>query len=341
MYIGFYINTSQFNKNRMFVDPSSPIGDNLMYPFFYLGQKLKKLGHKVATIDTDKLKNFDAIVFVDFPTLKNRYFNKLIKNNYQNLYLIILESPIIKPDNYDKEDHKYFKKIFTWDDALIDNKKYFKINYSHKIPDELIFDLEAKNKLCTLISSNKFTAHSSELYTERIRAIRWFENNHPDDFDLYGMGWDKCYFHGKLFGFNLLRLNRLKLLAKILGPNYPSWKGEIKSKKETYKNYKVAICYENAKDFPGYITEKIFDCFFGGCVPVYLGANNITQHIPSDCFINKRNFKTYKDLYKYIKNMPNKEYLGYLGAIENFLKSEKSRQFSVEYFADILIKEII
>ena len=28
-------------------------------------------------------------------------------------------------------NHKYFNKIFTWDDKIIDNKKYFKINFSH------------------------------------------------------------------------------------------------------------------------------------------------------------------------------------------------------------------
>lgn len=362
MYIGFYNNTKQFNKNRMFTNSLLPVGDDLMYPFVYLRQQLKKLGHKVATIDTDDVKKFDAIIFVDFPTFKNKYLKQLIKNNFQNLYLVILESPIIKPDNYDKENHKYFKKIFTWSDELIDNppshplshkatdrqskatdgqsKKYFKINYSHKIPKNLEFYSPERKKLCTLISSNKFTHHPQELYTERIKAIRWFENNHPENFDLYGKGWDKYYFYGKFLEFNLSRLNRLKLLAKILGPHYPSWKGEVKLKKETYINYKFAICYENCKDFPGYITEKIFDCFLGGCVPIYLGAPNITNHIPIDCFIDKRNFRTYEDLYQYIKNMPDKEYLAYLNSVNNFLKSDKIYQFTNKYFASTILKEM-
>ena len=56
--------SKQFNKNKMFLDASSPIGDNLMYPFFYLGKRLEKMGHKVSTIDTDDIKKFDAIVFI-------------------------------------------------------------------------------------------------------------------------------------------------------------------------------------------------------------------------------------------------------------------------------------
>jgi UDP:flavonoid glycosyltransferase YjiC (YdhE family) len=121
----------------MFLDPSSPIGDNLMYPFFYLGRQLKKMGHQVATIDTDDLKKFGAVVFVEFPGFNNPYFKELLNGKFsvkgdsasgkKNLYLILLESPIIKPDNYAQENHAYFKKIFTWSDTLVDNKTYFKI----------------------------------------------------------------------------------------------------------------------------------------------------------------------------------------------------------------------
>lgn len=338
MYIGFFNYYSYCNKNRMFISPKSPIGDDLMYPLFYLGQQLTKQGHKVNTIDMDDIKKFNAIVFIDFPTLKNKYFKQLVKNKFQNLYLITLESPIIKPDNYNVNNHKYFKKIFTWADNFVDNKKYFKINYSHKIVYNLNFDFK-KERFCTIIASNKFKSHPQELYTEKIKAIRWFEKNHPEDFDLYGIGWDRYYFQGSFMGINLLRLNRLKFLAKLLKPNYPSYKGVVRSKKETYQIYKFAICYENTS-FPGYITEKIFDCFFGSCIPVYLGAPNITKHIPSNTFIDKRKFKTYDELYKYIKNMPDKEYLGYLNAIENFIKSGKIYPFSAECFANTLIKEI-
>jgi len=49
--------------------------DNLMYPFVYLGKYLVKNGHRINTIDMDNIKNFDAIVFLDFPGFKNKYFN--------------------------------------------------------------------------------------------------------------------------------------------------------------------------------------------------------------------------------------------------------------------------
>jgi hypothetical protein len=186
-----------------------------------------------------------------------------------------------------------------------------------------------------MIVANKFKFHPLELYTERIKAIRWFEINHPEDFDLYGIGWDRHYFKGVL-----AKLNRFDALTKLLKPKYPSYKGRIKSKKVLQK-YKFAICYENARDIPGYITEKIFDCFFAGCVPVYWGASNITEHIPDNTFIDKRNFRTYDKLYSYLKNMSDKKYMNYLDAIKSFIKSDKIYPFNAEYFAESIVNEIV
>ena len=127
----------------------------------------------------------------------------------------------------------------------------------------------------------------------------------------------------------------------MLATSCPSYKGRVESKKDTLEQYKFSICFENAKDIPGYITEKIFDCFFAGCVPVYWGANNVSEHIPEDCFIDMRKFANYEDMYQYMKNMSDEEYLGYLNAIERFILSDKSYQFSVEYFAKTITEQML
>ena len=242
----------------------------------------------------------------------------------------------------------YFKKIFTWSDELIDSpsnssgeaKKYIKIQYSHYIPPELNFRLQ-KDALCAMIASNKSSNYPNELYSERIHAIQWFEKNHPQDFDLYGADWNKYHFEGTFLGIKIARLNRLNFLTKLLAQHHPSYKGKVISKNQTYQKYKFSICYENIKNIPGYITEKIFDCFLAGCVPIYLGAQNITDYIPINTFIDKRNFDTYEKLYTYLKYMPNQEYASYVNNIKNFLKSDKAYLFSAQYFSDTIIKEII
>jgi len=334
MYIGFYNFYEVYNNNKMFQNPENLLGFSRMY---YLGQELLKKGHSINTLDQEKnLFNFDAIVFIDFPTTKNNYFNNIIKKGFKNIYLLIMEPFVIKPDNWDFENHKYFRKIFTWNDTLIDDKKYFKINYSFNIPDEINIDINKKEKLCTIISGNKHVSYKNELYSERLRAIKWFEKNQPGDFDLYGLGWSKYNFKG-IFS----KLNKYEYLKSFFKVYHPSYRGAVLSKKEILEKYKFSICYENCNDMEGYITEKIFDCFFAGCVPIYLGAPNIENYIPSETFIDKRKFRSYEDLYLFIKNMPEIEYLNYVNAIKNFIKSDKIYIFSIEYFANTIMKEIL
>lgn len=320
----FYLNNRQF-------DMSDEISnrDDCLYGYYLLKKRFEEKNIDLNTQDINPSLKSQFIIYNEMPKIRDILPDK-------DNYLLMLESKIIHADNWNVKKYRYFNKIFTWDDNLVDGKKYLKINNPHKIPMGLDYDLSKKEKLCTMVASHRFKKHPLELYTKRIKAIRWFEQNHPQDFDLYGMGWDRHYFKGALS-----RLNRFEVLRKLLKPKYPSYKGTIKSKKGVLQKYKFAICYENARDIPGYITDKIFDYFFAGCVPVYWGAPNVTEHIPSDTFIDKRNFKSYEQLYNYLKNMPDKEYVDYLHAIKNFVKSDKIYPFSAEYFAEKIINEIM
>lgn len=51
-----------------------------------------------------------------------------------------------------------------------------------------------------------------------------------------------------------------------------------------YSQYKFVICFENSKT-PGYVTEKIFNVFLSGSIPIYDGAPNITDYIIPESFI--------------------------------------------------------
>ncbi|WP_321429468.1 glycosyltransferase family 10 domain-containing protein [uncultured Methanolobus sp.] len=336
----FLVCTSDFYyNNRIFDLDSSYNRDNYYYPFHYFKKKLAELSISIDTYDFfDKTKNEKyGLIFFDMPDDIEKYIDD---SNCLAKYLVIWESEVIRPTNWNKKDHMFFDKIFTWNDEYVDNIKYFKINFSHKIGEEIVIDLSKKSKLCTMISAHKFRNHPLELYSERLKTIRWFEQNHPEDFDLYGMDWDKFRFKGAFSPMNHI-IDRFKILNLIFKPDFPSYMGKVRSKNETYGKYKFAICYENARDISGYITEKIFDCFYGACVPIYWGPENITEHIPANTFINRHDFETYDELYNTIKHMDDEEYKGYLEAIKNFIKSDEIHQFSSEYFAEILISNIV
>jgi hypothetical protein len=101
---------------------------------------------------------------------------------------VVLESKLIRIDNWDVKKCVFFKKIFTWSDDIANGKKYIKLNLSQKIIKDIKKDISKKKKLCTLIAGNKKINHPLELYSKRVEAIKWFEKNHPEDFDFYGIG---------------------------------------------------------------------------------------------------------------------------------------------------------
>ena len=320
-----------YQNNLIFNCKVSENRDNCFYPYYKLKTIFLNNNCNIDTCDINSIQDSDIVIYNDMPKVLPN------KKDIGKSYLLIFESELIRPDNWDLEKHKYFNKIFTWNDKFIDNKKYFKMNFCHLFPEKIEKDISKKQKLCTLIAGNKHIEHPLELYSKRVEAIRWFEINHPDDFDLYGIGWDELRINNKYLRYIL----RKTKLSKLIKPNYPSYKGKVVSKNETLKKYKFSICYENARDIDGYITEKIFDCFFSGCVPVYWGANNITDHIPKECFIDKKDYHTYEELYEYMKNMSDKDYLKYLNNIETYLISDSSNEFKAEYFASNIVDVVL
>jgi hypothetical protein len=57
---------------------------------------------------------------------------------------------------------------------------------------------------------------------------------------------------------------------------------------QIYSQYKFIICFENSKT-DGYVTEKIFNVFLSGSIPIYDGAPNITDYIVPGSFIQYDN----------------------------------------------------
>jgi hypothetical protein len=340
MNIGFWNFYPFYNANRMFTESSSALGDDLAYPMVYLGRRLRVLGHHVATLDMEKLENFDAAVFLDHPTFLNDYYRRLRRMPGKKLYLFLLENPANRPDNYWRWNHRAFDKVFTWSPDWIDQKKYFKLYLPVKIPEAFRINLAEKTKFCVTVVSQKYSGHPQELYSERVRGIRWFEREHPNEFDLYGSGWDRFYFRGKFSRLNLV-LPRLYAKFPALGRSqrFPSHRGTVPVKNKVMREYKFAMAYENAS-FPGYVTEKIFDAFFAGCVPIYLGAPDVTDYIPAETFIDRRNFRTYDELYRFMMSIPEKDYLGYVRAIEEFVNGGKIKLFGPENLAQMVLKHI-
>ena len=122
---------------------------------------------------------------------------------------------------------------------------------------------------------------------------------------------------------------------------FPSYRGRVGKKSDVLTRTRFAICYENVSDLPGYITEKIFDCFFSGCIPVYWGAANIATHIPTGCYIDRRNFRDTSEVYGFLKKMTEVEFKGYQQRIADYLRSKEAHPFGSDFFSQTIVNSIV
>ena len=60
------------------------------------------------------------------------------------------------------------------------------------------------------------------------------------------------------------------------------------SKIETLRRYKFCVAIENSED-RHYVSEKVYDAFVAGCVPIYFGAPNVLDYVPhADAIVDVR-----------------------------------------------------
>jgi Glycosyltransferase family 10 (fucosyltransferase) C-term len=59
---------------------------------------------------------------------------------------------------------------------------------------------------------------------------------------------------------------------------------EFKDNYVLYRNYAYCLVMEN-KEHPGYVTEKIFNAYMGGCLPIYYGTKEIFDIFHPDSFV--------------------------------------------------------
>ena len=340
-----YANNALFNKDE----------NNMSTHWRLLKSRLSDLGYDFVTDDNIKVTDCERIIFmdatslgepVDFKTkikieiktllgLKNKtyptrklYQEAINAGMRSKMILFIWEGKSVCPSNFYKSTWDKFDKILTWDDDLVDNKKFFKsfVTSKRHIPITKVVPFD-KKKLLVNMSINRLSSYKNELYSKRKEAIEYFDKYYPNDFDLYGFRWGKP-------------VTKLERIFPFLTKNYATYQGQSKNKVETLSHYKFNICYENNSDANGYVTEKIFDSFGSRIVPIYLGAKNIEKYVDTNAFIDRRKFKSNADLAEFITKMTEEEYNKYLVAGEQCLKSDQYFKFTPEYFSDNVIKAL-
>jgi hypothetical protein len=158
----------------------------------------------------------------------------------------------------------------------------------------------------------------SQLHDRRLELLECLARR--QEIDVFGPGWEH------LDNLPSRWKEKLRLVSG-------AFRGPCDDKRETMRRYRFGIAYENTA-CPGWVTEKIVDCFVAGIVPVYLGAPDIPEFMPADSFLDARHFPSPADLAERMRSMPAAEAMAMIAAGREYLKSPAGERHSFEGFAD-------
>jgi len=185
--------------------------------------------------------------------------------------------------------------------------------YSHVI--EHYWNVRDRQLKLVIINGNHRTClRRGELYSERIHAV--VELAKIDVVDLYGRGWNDLFSRHSL---SWAYVRNRKVLLSV-------YRGSCRSKYEVLSRYHFALCIEN-QSMKGYITEKMFDCMYAGTIPVYIGAKDVLNYVPADAFVDGRAFKTYTEMWSFLRSMSQQKSEHIREAGRSFLSGASSERF--------------
>ncbi len=335
--LNVYLDPSSYvHLNNVFFAKNSIYNiNNCREPFIALKEHCRERDINLNTIDfwdPKKADGSDIYIAFEHKFILRKFYWKFRNKNYpvvdikkfKKRVLFQFEPPVVVPEikYLIKQTLKIYDKVFfTWETGVP------RIRHFHTplpIPDTGIIPdywANANRKFLTLINSNRrLLSYHKELLTERIRAIIFFSQT--GEIDLYGRDWDKLL----PFPYWL----RKGVIKKV-------YKGPLKNKYKKLSEYNFAFAIENCK-LSGYITDKIFDCFYVGTVPIYLGAPDVEKFIPKDCFIDMRDFNSYQELRKFLKSLTESEIKSYRENGRRFLESEKVAAFTKKPFIEKFVE---
>lgn len=326
------VNTDQyFNNDRLF-DLSAGL-DNGLEQFRRLKEIVEHRGMEIHTSDILPPEDADIIVFIEvpdysFPSGRNSPFNYPDKK----CFLWLFECRVLRPNNYDPKFHVGYERVFTWDDDLIafNPNIYSKLVFAQVFNERSVPPLSGRAGFIACVSGNKKLSARGELYSQRVKVIKFYEQMDPECIALFGSGWQEL----RVSSDTVLRpLNYIfRKLPKIRSLR-PSYRGFVDDKLATLEKFKFNLCFENFSGQNGYITEKIFDSFAAGCIPIYWGPDNIEDYIPSSTYINYQEFDSIEDCHEYLVSLTAEQLLNFEMAVRKFLSSDAADLFCVESFA--------
>lgn len=328
-------------KRTIFIDPSSKAyyqdklfdlsdsilnRDDTLAPFGRIHRYLNERNMDIHTADyllADE--NHAACDYYSIGLLKN-YPKLQARKNVRLRGFVIMEPPVTAPRLYRAlpELTAAFERVYvhnTVGDGYslkgVDQSRLHKFCWPqpHMHVLEPYWSNTARQNRIVVINGNHLPrSFCGELYSKRIEAMASLAKDGL--VDLYGRGWEKWWSPKSMWP--AYWKNRKALIS--------IHRGSCRSKIETLSQYRFCLCFENMA-MKGYVTEKIFDCLYAGTIPLYLGAKDIEDLIPSDAYVDCRRFGSWNEMRDAAMKMTAQEIQAMREAGRAFLESKRGLDY--------------
>ncbi len=353
-------------RNRLFEEESNPYaGDNILAPYVAVYERLTGLGFPVKTADLlPERPDGRRHIVISFGTPDRfvadsvRRYRELARRSDVTLSAFFaMECPVVEPTMFEALPalQTCFKRILSWSDteALLPfthtpvRVEHYCWPQSFGAVHEHLW-AQGDRKFLIMMNANKLPRlYVQELYTARLRAVQFFHQF--GEIDLYGRNWDRMPARvGKVrtpATFRRLVADAWQVKQRVWpDPLYAAMaaasRGPARSKSATLAQYRFALCFENSI-LKGWMTEKLFDCFFAGTVPVYWGAPDVLDWVPAECFIDMRQFRDLAELRRFLHAVTPDQERGYREAARAYLASDRFTPFRVEAFVNLIERMVL
>lgn len=239
---------------------------------------LEKAAHDYGLQIVEEDKTADLRIIIDPINKKNLLSSKDI--------VILVEPETVRPDLY--------RKIFLTNySGIIALGKYraerlgikYWINFPVELPKYVRQNLPIKNRYA-IVNENKFSSSPRSQYGLRRKVISYFEENIPEELDLFGREWNaskQMELRRRIYALrnrkNFLNLDFSETFGN-LWKHYDTFKGPMESDCEQLQNYKASITIENDLD---YVSEKVWKSLYAGCPVIYVGPKLIHDPELEEC----------------------------------------------------------
>jgi hypothetical protein len=239
------------------------------------------LERELLTTSVDSIT--EQLVCIDYAPSVAREIKKL-GLSLENCTLVHMEPSVVLPANYTKYRKKQFGTVITVGgcSTQVSSSVHWPLLWPSASDLEKLHATERDERV-VLVSGNKMSFIKGELYSLRRKAIKKSRN-----LDLYGTQWNSNFasrfivalksFAQAVLSLKLPRLSGLYLWFQ----DYQESKGPVDDKLKTMSAYKYALVIENSAE---YMSEKLMEALFAGCIPIYVGPDPEKYGIPKELVI--------------------------------------------------------